>query len=108
MCGYNFGEREQAEKERIEAELVEIKQKEFQQARLAEQKFGKSLEKNWEIAKARASVQGGKPLYKLLFYYAGTDVQNEDIIRISGVSSKEYYRALQWVKKQKNKIITRY
>jgi superfamily II DNA or RNA helicase len=108
MCGYNFGEREQAEKERIEAELVEIKQKEFQQARLAEQKFGKSLEKNWEIAKARASVKGGKPLYKLLFYYAGTDVPNEDIIRISGVSSKEYYRALQWVKKQKNKIITRY
>ena len=108
MCGYNFGEREQAEKERIEAELVEIKQKEFQQARLAEQKFGNSLAKNWEIAKARASIKGGKPLYKLLFYYAGTDVPDDDIIRISGVSSGEYYRALQWVKKQKNKIITRY
>ncbi|MFI3150195.1 DEAD/DEAH box helicase [Streptococcus suis] len=108
MCGYDFGEREQAEKERIEAELVEIKQREFQQARLAEQKFGKSLAKNWEIAKARASIKGGKPLYKLLFYYAGTDVPDDDIIRISGVSSKEYYRALQWVEKQKNKIITRY
>ena len=108
MCGYSFGERDQDEKERIEAELVEIKQKEFQQARLAEQKFGKSLVKNWEIAKARANIKGGKPLYKLLFYYAGTDVPDEDIIRITGVSSKEYYRALQWVKKLKNKIITRY
>ena len=108
MCGYSFGERDQDEKERIEAELVEIKQKEFQQARLAEQKFGKSLAKNWEIAKARANIKGGKPLYKLLFYYAGTDVPDEDIIRISGVSSKEYYRALQWVKKTKNKITTRY
>ena len=108
MCGYNFGERDPDDKERIEAELVEIKQKEFQQARLAEQKFGKSLAKNWEIAKARANIKGGKPLYKLLFYYAGTDVPDEDIIRISGVSSKEYYRALQWVKKTKNKITTRY
>lgn len=108
MCGYSFGERDPDEKERIEAELVEIKQKEFQQARLAEQKFGKSLAKNWEIAKARANIKGGKPLYKLLFYYAGTDVPDEDIIRISGVSSKEYYRALQWVKKTKNKITTRY
>lgn len=108
LCNHDFGLKEKQEKERIEAELVEIKQKEFQQARLAEQKFGNSLAKNWEIAKARASIKGGKPLYKLLFYYAGTDVPDEDIIRISGVSSKEYYRALQWVKKTKNKITTRY
>ncbi|WP_410531108.1 DEAD/DEAH box helicase family protein [Streptococcus sp. VEG1o] len=111
MCGYDFGEREQAEKQRIAAELVEIKRQEFQLMRIAGRKYGSDLSQNWQIAKARAKVNGGKPLYKLLFYYVGNTkvhVSDDDIIRMTGVSGREYHNALQWVKKQKNKIITRY
>lgn len=111
ICGHDFGEREQAEKQRIAAELVEIKRQEFQLMRTAGRKYGSNLSQNWEIAKARAEVNGGKPLYKLLFYYVGNaklHVSDNDIIRMTGVSSREYHNALRWVKKQKNKMITRY
>ncbi|OLF50632.1 helicase [Streptococcus acidominimus] len=111
LCGYDFGEREQAEKERIEAELVEIKRQEFQLMRTAGRKYGSDLSQNWQIAKARAKLNGGKPLYKLLFYYVGNTklrVSDDDIIRMTGVSIREYQNARRWVKKQKNKIITRY
>lgn len=111
ICGHDFGERERQEKERIEAELVLIEKEKARLSKVADQKFGSSLLKNWHIAKARASIKGGKPLYKLLFYYVGNtrvNVSDNDIIRMTGVSSKEYHTARKWVEKQKNKIITRY
>lgn len=111
ICGHDFGEQERTEKQRIEAELIEIQRRNFQMARLAGRKYGSDLSQNWQIAKARAEVSGGKALYKLLFYYVGNtknSVSDSDIIRMTGVSDREYHTARKWVEKQKNKITTRY
>ena len=103
ICGYDFQLADKAEKKKVEAELELIKKQEFQIAQLASKKFGKDLKQNWKIAKARASIKGGKPLYKLLYFYITSDraeATMSELSEVTGKSEKEIYTAKNWLEKR--------
>lgn len=100
ICGHDFGEKERKEKLRIQAELEEIKRKHV----LADKKFGSDLQKNWEIAQARAFVKGGKPLYKIIYFYMFNDryeTTAEELSEVTGSSMREIYQAKNWIEKKR-------
>lgn len=100
LCGYDFAVEEKHEKMRIEAELEEIRKEQVKLKRLSEKKFGLDLSENWEIARARAKVNKGNPLMKLLYYYAKSDRVSASLEEISNVTGKSSYQiklATEWL-----------
>ncbi|MQW40523.1 helicase [Lactococcus hircilactis] len=100
LCGYDFAIEEKHEKMRIEAELEEIRKEQVKLKRLSEKKFGLDLSENWEIARARAKINKGNPLMKLLYYYAKSDRVSASIEEISNVTGKNSYQiklATEWL-----------
>ncbi|MGX7141419.1 DEAD/DEAH box helicase family protein [Facklamia languida] len=102
LCGHVFENDRDNEKQRIEAELVEITRKHRLQ-NLANKKFNGNVRNDWPIAQARAELKGGKPLYKLIFFYVHanwTKVSIDDIVATTGASPWQVHQAINWINKK--------
>lgn len=100
LCGYDFSVEEKREKLRLEAELELIEKEKVKLKFLSEKKFGSDLKKNWVIAQARAKVNKGNPLMKLLYFYAKSDWASasiEEIAEVTGKSNYQISQAKEWL-----------
>lgn len=91
---------EKREKLRLEAELELIEKEKVKLKFLSEKKFGSDLKKNWVIAQARAKVNKGNPLMKLLYFYAKSDWASasiEEIAEVTGKSNYQISQAKEWL-----------
>lgn len=104
VCGHSFEEAEKREKRRLQAELELIKREQLETERIANKKFNKDLKNNWEIAQARAKVKGGKPLYKLIYFYLSADWVSttvEELQAVTGNSVQQINQAKHWLQNKK-------
>ncbi|SFL49803.1 Superfamily II DNA or RNA helicase [Lactococcus garvieae] len=100
FCGYDFGIAEKREKLRLEVELEQIEKEKVKLKLLSEKKFSSDLRKNWEIAQARAKVNKGNPLMKLLYFYAKSDWASatlEEIAEVTGKTNYQIIKAKDWL-----------